>query len=134
MITKSTDISPVTLRAILAHIPVELTFADADNHILYYQHNEPPIFSRKPEILGTDVVDCHPEKSQAVVSELLDNLRSSKHDTAEFWFEKDGNLVNIRYIAVRDDVGGYIGTLEVVQDITGIRILEGEQLTPLYDR
>jgi PAS domain S-box-containing protein len=133
MITKSTDISPVTLRAILAHIPAEITFADADNHILYYQHGEPPIFSRTPDILGTDFVDCHPEETRPAVRELLDNFRSSKHNTAEFWIEKDGMLVYIRYIAVRDDVGGYIGTLEVVQDITGIRKLEGEQHTPLYD-
>ena len=34
-------------------------------------------------------------------------------------------MIYIRYFAVRDEDGTYLGTVEVNQDITGIRRLEG---------
>ena len=38
-----------------------------------------------------------------------------------------GKFIHIRYFAVRDSGGNYKGTLEVSQDVTNIRKLEGEQ-------
>jgi hypothetical protein len=36
-------------------------------------------------------------------------------------------MVHIRYFAVRDDHGKYLGTLEVTQDVTDIKKLEGQK-------
>jgi hypothetical protein len=41
--------------------------------------------------------------------------------------------IYIVYYALRDDSGGYMGTLEVTQDITGIREIEGESRLLEYD-
>jgi DUF438 domain-containing protein len=38
-----------------------------------------------------------------------------------------GKFIHIRYFAVRDEAGIYQGTLEVSQDVTRIRALEGER-------
>jgi len=42
-------------------------------------------------------------------------------------------LVYIVYYAVRDDSGGYLGTLEITQDVSEIRQLEGERRLLAYD-
>jgi len=36
-------------------------------------------------------------------------------------------MIHIEYFALRDDSGKYLGTLEVSQDLTGYRALEGEK-------
>jgi len=38
-----------------------------------------------------------------------------------------GRFIHIRYFAVRDVKNNYLGALEVVQDLTRLRQLEGEQ-------
>lgn len=39
----------------------------------------------------------------------------------------NGRFILIGYYAVRDENGEFLGTLEVSQDVTEIRSLEGEQ-------
>jgi DUF438 domain-containing protein len=46
---------------------------------------------------------------------------------AEFWINLKGRQIYIRYFAVRDKAGKYLGTLEVSQDITDIKKIEGEK-------
>ncbi len=43
------------------------------------------------------------------------------------WINQEGKFVYIRYFAVRDEGGSYLGTLEVSQDLTEIKKLEGEK-------
>ena len=38
-----------------------------------------------------------------------------------------GKFILIRYLAVRDAAGTFRGTLEVSQDVTNIRTLQGER-------
>ena len=70
---------------------------------------------------------CHPPSSVHVVDQILDDFKAGRQNTAEFWIELQGRFVHIRYFAVRDDGGKYRGTLEVTQDVTSIRKLEGER-------
>ncbi len=46
---------------------------------------------------------------------------------AEFWIQMQGKFIYIRYFAIRDEKGEYQGTLEVTQDVSHIRTLEGER-------
>ncbi len=46
---------------------------------------------------------------------------------AEFWLRMKGMFVYIRYFAIRDENGQYRGTMEVTQEVSHIRQLEGEQ-------
>ena len=59
--------------------------------------------------------------------QILASFKEGKKDFFDFWIDYQGKLVYIRYLAVRDKEGQYLGTLEVTQDITEIQKLEGER-------
>ena len=46
---------------------------------------------------------------------------------ADFWITSKGRFLYVRYFAIRDEEGNYRGTLEVNQNVTGIKRLEGER-------
>lgn len=119
----------LTLRQIdllLTHLPVDLTFVDEQDRVSYYSEGPERIFPRSPGIIGREVRNCHPPKSVHIVNKILDTFKSGEQDKAEFWLQLGGKFIYIRYFAVRDTKGRYRGTLEVSQDITNLRLLEGE--------
>jgi DUF438 domain-containing protein len=85
------------------------------------------VFERSKAILGREVRHCHPPKSVHVVEEIVGSFRSGRKEVAEFWIQLKGRFVHIRYFAVRDGDGSYLGTLEVTQDLTRLRELVGER-------
>jgi len=115
------------INLLLTHLPVDLTFVDENDRVAYYSEGPERIFPRSPAIIGREVRNCHPPKSVHVVNKILDAFKSGSRDTAEFWIEVGGRFIYIRYFAVRDAGGYYRGTLEVSQDLTQIRKLEGQQ-------
>jgi len=124
------DTGRMTLEQInlmLTHLPVDLTFVDEDDRVAYYSEWPERIFPRSPAIIGREVRNCHPPKSVHLVNKILDAFKSGSRDTAEFWIEMGGKFIYIRYFAVRDADGYYRGCLEVSQDLTQIRKLEGQQ-------
>ncbi len=129
----SGSMKPDELRAVLATLPVELTFVDAEDRVRYFSDSREQIFKRSKAILGRKVQNCHPPASVHVVQKLLDDFRGGQRDAAEFWINFKGKFVNIRYFAVRDEKGTYLGTLEVTQDVTHIRSLQGERRLLQYD-
>jgi len=112
---------------LLTHLPVDLSFVDENDELVYYSATKERIFPRSPGVIGRKVQKCHPPKSFHVVQKILDEFRAGKKDVADFWIQMKGKFIHIRYFAVRDSRGNYRGTLEVSQDVTDIRKLEGEQ-------
>ncbi|MGD2188087.1 MAG: DUF438 domain-containing protein [Desulfobacterales bacterium] len=124
------DTGRMTLEQInlmLTHLPVDLTFVDENDRVAYYSEGPERIFPRSPAIIGREVRNCHPPKSVHLVNQILDAFKSGSRNTAEFWIELGGKFIYIRYFAVRDSDGYYRGCLEVSQDLTEIRKLEGQQ-------
>ena len=115
------------LRGIRGALPVDITFVDADDRVRYFSEGADRVFERSKAILGREVRHCHPPKSVHVVEEIVSSFRSGRQSVAEFWIELGGRFVHIRYFAVRDDDGTYLGTLEVTQDLTRLRELHGER-------
>ncbi|HDH81818.1 MAG TPA: DUF438 domain-containing protein, partial [Thermoplasmatales archaeon] len=70
---------------------------------------------------------CHPPKSVHIVNKILKAFKEGKKDSADFWIKMGKSFIYIRYIPIRDRNGNYMGTLEVEQDVAGIRELEGEK-------
>ncbi len=68
-----------------------------------------------------------------VVDQILSDFQAGSKDVAEFWIDLRGRFVHIRYFAVRDEQRRYKGTLEVTQDLTPLRKLEGERRLLEYD-
>ncbi len=116
------------MAAILNTLPVELSFVDRDDKVRYFSHeNGAKIFPRTRGVVGMAVQNCHPEKSVHLVNRILADFKAGKRSVAEFWIEMGGRFVHIRYFPVRSLQGEYLGTLEVVQDVSGIRSLTGER-------
>ena len=115
------------LEGILEAIPVEISFVDESDFVKFWNKHETRIFKRPVSVIGKSVQNCHPKQSVDKVNQILSNFKSGKRDTAEFWINLGDRKVNIRYFAVRDKIGRYLGTLEATQDITGIKKIEGEK-------
>ncbi|NWG14011.1 MAG: DUF438 domain-containing protein [Acidobacteria bacterium] len=123
----SGSLTPAELTAILNTIPFDLTFVDKDDTVRYFTQGRERIFSRSRAILGRKVQFCHPPSSVKVVEQILSDFHSGRHDRAAFWINMRGRFIHIEYFALRDPEGGYLGCLEVSQDLTEKRALTGEQ-------
>jgi hypothetical protein len=121
------SLTPEEVNLLLSHLPVEISFVDANDEVRFFSQAGERIFTRSPAVIGREVQKCHPPASVHRVQQILDDFRSGQRDEAEFWIQMDGRFIHIRYFAVRDREGDYRGTLEVVQDVTHIRELAGER-------
>lgn len=117
----------IELIAMLNTIPFDVTFVDKEDTVRYFTQGKDRIFARTRAILGRKVQLCHPPSSVHVVHQILDDFRCGKQDRAAFWINLDGRFIHIEYFALRDEDDGYLGTLEVSQDLTEKRKLKGEQ-------
>ncbi|MBI2861151.1 MAG: DUF438 domain-containing protein [Chloroflexi bacterium] len=115
------------LMPLLDALPVDITFVDRDDTVRYFSNSSERIFLRTRAVLGRKVQNCHPPQSVDVVEKILTSFKEGSQNSYDFWINFQGKLVYIRYFAVRDRAGKYLGTLEVTQDITGIKQLEGER-------
>jgi PAS domain S-box-containing protein len=115
------------LETLLDTLPVDVTFVDKDDTVRYFSRSKDRIFVRTKAVLGRKVQQCHPQKSVHVVNQILDDFRNGCRDVAEFWLTLNGRLIYIRYFPVRNKNGEYLGCLEVTQDITDIKTIEGEK-------
>lgn len=70
---------------------------------------------------------CHPTKSVHIVEKILKAFKDGTQQNAEFWLHMENRLIYIRYYPIRESSGKYRGTIEVSQDVTEIKKLEGEQ-------
>lgn len=111
----------------LKHLPVDVSFVDENDEVRYYSATKDRIFPRSPGVIGRKVQNCHPPKSFEMVQKILDAFRAGSRHKADFWIQMKGRFLLIQYFAVRDEKGAYKGTLEVSQDVTDIRKLEGQK-------
>ena len=121
------NLSKEQLERILEAIPVEISFVDENGLVKFWNKHETRIFKRPLSVVGRSVQNCHPKHSVDKVNQILSDFKSGKRDAAEFWINLGEKKVYIRYFAVRDKAGKYLGTLETTQDITEIKRIEGEK-------
>ncbi len=115
------------LETVLNTLPVDITFVDKEDTVRYFSQAKERIFPRAKAVIGRQVQQCHPQKSIHVVNQILADFRDGRRDAAEFWIQPKGRLIYIRYFAVRSKEGEYLGCLEVTQDITDLKRIEGEK-------
>ncbi len=120
-------LTPEQANLIFTHLPLDLSFVNEEDEVVYYSQTRERIFPRSPGVIGRKVQKCHPPKSYHMVQRILDEFKAGTKDSADFWIQMKGRFVLIRYFAVRDKKGKYRGTLEVSQDATDIRKLEGQK-------
>ncbi len=115
------------LMAIFDTLTVDVTFVDQDDTVRYFSGGKGRIFGRTRAIIGRKVQNCHPPQSLDRVEKILNLFKQGRNDPFDFWINFKGKYVYIRYFPLRDSSGRYLGTLEVTQDISGIKKLEGER-------
>ena len=120
-------LTPKQIELIFNHLPFDITFVDKDDIVRYFSAGPDRIFTRTKAVIGRSVQNCHPPASVHIVEKLVQDFKEGKKDVEEFWINMRGKMIHIRYFAVRDEKGEFIGTLEVTQDITKIRELQGEK-------
>ncbi len=119
--------TPEEINAMLNTLPLDITFVDKTGAVKYFTQGKERIFARPKAIIGRMVQNCHPPSSVHVVEKVVDDLRSGKKDHEDFWIRMGEKYVLIRYYAVRNSDGEYLGTMEVTQDIRPIQEITGEK-------
>ena len=120
-------LTPEQLGAMLVSLPVEISFVDDRDTVQFYSDHPHRIFPRSPEVIGRAVQNCHPQKSVHMVDAILKAFRDGSRTEAKFWIEFKGRFILISYYPVRGADGRYLGCIEVTQDITELRGLQGEK-------
>jgi len=120
-------LKPSQLMLLLNNLPVDITFVDEFDKVCYFSGAKHRIFPRSKAIIGRKVQNCHPPESVHIVNEIIAAFRVGKKDHADFWIQMKGRFIQIRYFALRNELGEYKGTIEVSQDATEIRQLHGER-------
>ncbi len=115
------------LVGIFGTLPLDLTFVDADDRVAFFTEGPDRVFARSKAIIGRKVHNCHPPKSVETVDRILSDFKAGRQNVAEFWINFQEKLVHVRYFAVRSEDGRYLGTVELTQDLTPLRALQGER-------
>ena len=122
------------INLLLRHLPVDLSYVDENELVRFYSDTPHRIFPRSANVIGREVKNCHPAKSVHIVEEIVEKFRSGEQNQAEFWINKPGLFIYVIYTAVRDENGKFRGVLEMMQDCTHIRELEGSRTLLTWDK
>ena len=122
------------INLLFRHLPVDLSYVDENELVRFYSDTPHRIFPRSANVIGREVKNCHPAKSVHVVEEIVEKFRSGEQSQAEFWINKPGLFIYVIYTAVRDENGKFRGVLEMMQDCTHIRELEGSRTLLTWDK
>jgi len=121
------ELNPEQILLLLNNLPVDITFVDENDKVRFFSRPKERFFPRSPAIVGRAVQNCHPPESVHIVEKIVTAFKNGEKDNAQFWLELKGKFILIQYFPLRNDKGEYKGVIEVSQDVTGIRALEGEQ-------
>jgi PAS domain S-box-containing protein len=119
--------TPKQVNLLLRFLPIDITYVDENDKVIFYNRGDERVFSRSKGIIGREVRFCHPPKSVNMVLKILSEFKAGTKDVAEFWFNFKERVIHIRYFAIRDNKKNYKGVIEMSQDITEIQKLEGQK-------
>ena len=122
------------INLLFRHLPVDLSYVDENELVKFYSDTAHRIFPRSANVIGREVKNCHPAKSVHIVEEIVEKFRSGEQSQAEFWINKPGLFIYVIYTAVCDENGKFRGVLEMMQDCTHIRELEGSRTLLTWDK
>ena len=115
------------LVGMLDTLPIDITFVDKEDTVRYFSQGTERVFPRTKAVIGRKVTNCHPPASVHIVEKLVQDFREGRKDHEDFWIRMGDKLIMIRYFAVRDPNGEYLGVLEMTQNIGPIQAVSGEK-------
>ncbi len=108
-------------------LPIDITFVDKDDTVKYFSQGSERVFPRTKAIIGRKVSNCHPPASVHIVEKLVEDFKTGRKESEDFWIDMGEKYILIRYFAVRSEKGEYLGVLEVTQNIRPIQEIKGEK-------
>ena len=120
-------LTPNQINLIFKHLPLDITYVDENDKVIFYNNGDDRIFPRSPGIIGREVKFCHPPKSVDNVLKILEEFKQGSKDNAEFWINFKDSFIHIRFFAIRDKNKNYKGVMEITQNVSDIKALEGER-------
>lgn len=126
--------TPEQVNLLLRFLPVDITYVDENDKVIFYNRGDDRVFPRSKGIIGREVRFCHPPKSVHMVLRIVEEFRAGTKDVAEFWINFKGRVIHIRYFAIRDEEKNYRGVIEMSQDVTDIKKLKGQQRLLDWDK
>ena len=120
-------LTPNQINLIFKHLPLDITYVDENDKVIFYNNGDDRIFPRSPGIIGREVKFCHPPKSVDNVLKILEEFKLGTKDNAEFWINFKDSFIHIRFFAIRDKDRNYKGVMEITQNVSDIKALEGER-------
>jgi DUF438 domain-containing protein len=120
-------LTPEEINSIFNTLPIDITFVDKDGAVKYFTQGKERIFARPKTVLGRQVHNCHPPASVHIVEKIVEDLKAGRKDHEDFWIKMGEKYVFIRYFAVRNEKGEFLGVIEVSQDIAPIQKITGEK-------
>lgn len=122
------------INLVYKHMPVDFSYVDENEIVRFYTDTDHRVFPRSKNVIGRDVKNCHPRTSVHLVEEIIEKFRRGEQNEVDFWINKRGTFIYIYYVAVRDEEGRFRGVLEMMQDCTRIRSLEGSRTLLSWDK
>ena len=122
------------INLVYKHVPVDFSYVDENEIVRFYTDTDHRVFPRSKNVIGRDVKNCHPRTSVHLVEEIVEKFRRGEQNEVDFWINKPGLFIYIYYVAVRDEEGRFRGVLEMMQDCTRIRSLEGSRTLLSWDK
>lgn len=120
-------LTPNQINLIFKYLPIDITYVDENDKVIFYNNGDERIFPRSPGIIGREVKFCHPPKSVDNVLKILEEFKRGTKDSAEFWINFKDSFIHIRFFAIRDKDRNYKGVMEITQNVSDIKSLEGER-------
>ncbi len=106
---------------IFRHLPLELTYADSNDRVRFFTMSRlSKGFPRSKTIIGRKIGYCHPPRLEKYVMKNVELLKKQGLTSREFWTRMGERIIRVLIVGVRNDKGEYLGTLEIVEDMTDI--------------
>lgn len=108
------------VKAIIEHLPVEISVIDANDEVIGWNKNEDRLFKRPLSSMGANFRDCHPQSSLDKVEKIVSEMKSGARNRARFWIDMKVNegekphKILIEFYALRNPEGKYVGCMECV--------------------
>lgn len=113
-------LSKKELEGILKSLPLELTYADMNDRVKFFTESKLSRgFVRTKTILGRRLLYCHPPRLESMVRVNVERLKKGE-EYREYWTKQGDRIIRVLVVAVRSESGEYLGTLEIVEDLTEV--------------
>ncbi|WP_456379106.1 PAS domain-containing protein, partial [Lutibacter sp.] len=68
--------TPEQVNLLLRFLPVDITYVDENDKVIFYNRGDDRVFSRSKGIIGREVRFCHPPKSVDMVLRIVDEFKA----------------------------------------------------------